>query len=203
METITRDKFINIFRNKSISLFTWEDLFKIFNFSSNTAKALLGRLKKKGIISSLTKGKYLFLLAKKPPEDFEIASFIYGPSYISLESALSFYGIIDQFPYQITSVTLRKARNFEVNGKNFVYTHIKKSFFQDYKKENNYLIATPEKAVFDLLYLTYKGGRSKDNLKLLRLEKNNLRKQNFKTYIEKLAKEDQKFISFCKNQGVI
>lgn len=203
METITRDKFINIFRDKSISLFTWEDLFKIFNFNSNTAKALLGRLKKRGIIRPLTRGKYLFLLAKKLPEDFEIANFIYGPSYISLESALSFYGIIDQFPYQITSITFRKARNFEVNGKNFVYSHIKRSLFLDYRKENDYLIATPQKAVFDFFYLTYKGGKSKNNLKLLHPERNGLTKKSLRMYIEKLAKKDQKFISFCKNQKII
>lgn len=204
METITKEKFINAFREKSISLFGWEDVFKIFDINPNAAKALFQRLKKGKIIQSLTRGKYLFLLAQKLPEDFEIANFLYKPSYISLETALSFYGIIDQFPYQILSVTLRKTKTFKVEKKSFVYAHIKPEFFRDFKKEGNYLIATPEKSIFDFLYLVYKGARPKNNLRLLCPAKVNLDKTKIADYINKLAqKQDQKFIRFCQNQNII
>lgn len=204
MERITKEKFINIFREKSISLFTWEDIFKTFDISPNAAKALLQRLKKGRIIQPLIRGKYLFLLAQKQPEDFEVANFLYKPSYLSLETVLSFYGIIDQFPYQVLSVTLRKTKVFRVKKKNFVYAHIKPKFFRDFKKEANYLIATPEKSVFDFLYLVYKGGRPKSNLNLLRLDKINLDKAKLASYISKLAqKQDPKFVKFCQNQDII
>lgn len=204
METITKEKFINVFREKSISLFGWGDVFKIFDINHNAAKALFQRLKKGKVVQPLRRGKYLFLLAHKLPEDFEIANFLYQPSYISLETSLSFYGIIDQFPYQILSVTLRKTKTFKVEKKSFVYAHIKPEFFRDFKKEGGYLIATPEKSVFDFLYLVYKGGRSKSNLRLLRLDKMNLDKTKLADYINKLAqKQDQKFIRFCQNEDII
>ena len=144
------------------------------------------------------------MLADKPPEDFEIANFIYGPSYISLESALSFYGIIDQFPYQILSLTLKRTKSFMIGKKIFVYAHIKPEFFRDYRREDNYLIATPEKSLFDFLYLVYKGGRPKGNLILLRPDKVNLDKTKLANYINQLVqKQDQKFFKFCQNQNII
>lgn len=204
METITKGKFINTFREKTISLFSWQDIFKVFDISPSAVKALLRRLKKGKTIQPLGRGKYLFLLAKKLPEDFETANFLYKPSYISLETALSFHGFIDQFPYQVTSITLRKTKVFKVKEKSFVYAHIKPGLFKDYTKKGTYLIATPKKSVFDFLYLVYKGGRTKSNLRLLRLDKIDLDKVKLASYIKKLAqKQDQKFIKFCQNQGVI
>lgn len=204
METITKEKFINALREKSTLLFNWEDIFKIFSLNLISAKALLGRLKQRKIIQQLSRKKYLFLLGKKIPEDFEIANFIYTPSYISLESALSIYGIIDQFSYKITSITLRKTKEFKINDKNYTYHHIKQDFFQDYRKEGGYLIASPEKAVFDYLYLIYKGGRAKSSLSLLRIEENIIKRRILSQRIQKLAHgKDDKFISFCKNQKII
>ena len=204
METITKDRFIKIFQDKSISLFTLDDILKIFEIRSNTAKSLLARLKKRNVISSLTKGKYQFLMARKIPEDFLVANFLYSPSYVSLESALSYYGLIDQFPYQITSVTFKKNKTIETENKKFVYNHVKETFFVDYKKtQEEYLIASPQKAVFDLIYLVYKGGRAKSILDLLNLDRGELKKENLKDYFNNLAKNDSKFLSFCKNQKLI
>ena len=204
MEMITKEKFISVFKEKSIVLFTSQDIFKIFKIQPLAAKALLQRLKKRKIIQPLTRGKYLFLFAPKIPEEFEIANFLHQPSYVSLESALSFYGLIDQFPYQVFSITLEKTKSFKVGEKNFVYTHIKPEFFKDYKKEGNFLIATPEKSVFDFLYLVYKGARTKNSLKLLNLERVNLSRVKLEEYIGKLSLEkDKNFIKFCKNQGII
>jgi len=204
METITKDKFIKIFQDKSISLFTLDDILKIFEIRSNTAKSLLKRLKKRNIISSLTKGKYQFLMARKIPEDFLVANFLYSPSYVSLESALSYYGIIDQFPYQITSVTFKKNKTIETENKKFSFNHIKENLFTDYKKtQEGYLIASLQKAVFDLIYLVYKGGRAKSILDLLNLDRGELKKENLKDYFNNLAKNDSKFFSFCKNQKLI
>lgn len=201
METITKDEFIHTLREKGISLFTYADIRKIFGVGASTAKSLLGRLKDKNIIESLVRGKYRFLLAEQPAEDFEIANFIYAPSCVSLESALSYYGIVDQVPYQITSVTPRKTRGFEVGVKTFAYAHIKPKFFCDYKREGGFLIAKPQKAVFDFLYLVYKGARSSNNIELLHLDKENADLKGLGEYIKNLA--DDKFFQFCQNQGVI
>jgi len=204
MEMITKEKFISVFKEKSIVLFTSQDIFKIFKIQPLAAKALLQRLKKRKIIQPLIRGKYLFLFASRVPEEFEIANFLYSPSYISLESALSFYGLIDQFPYRVFSVTLGRTRSFKLGEKNFAYTHIKPEFFKDYRKEKNFLIATPEKSIFDFLYLVYKGARTKNSVNLLNLKRANLTRAKLEAYINKLAlREDKNFIKFCKNQGII
>lgn len=201
MEAITKDEFIHTLREKGISLFTYDDVRKMFGVGANTAKSLLGRLKDKEIVEPLVKGKYAFRLAKEPPEDFEIANFVYAPSYISLESALSYYGIVDQFSYQVTSVTPRKTKEFEVGVKTFAYARIKPKFFCDYKREGGFLIAEPKKAVFDFLYFVYKGARSSNNMGLLHLDGESADLKGLDGYIKNLA--DDKFFRFCQNQGVI
>jgi len=202
MVTITKEKFINVFREKSITLFTWNDFLEVFDIKSETAKAFLSRLKKGGIIQPLVRGKYIFLLSRKQADDYEIANFIYTPSYVSLESALSLYGIISQFPYQVTSISLKRKREFKIRNKVFTFSQIKTDFYKDYKKKGKYLIATPQKAVFDFFYLVYKGSRSRKNLSLLQLERAKLSKKILVDYITKMSK-DEKFIKFCKGQKLI
>lgn len=163
METsqITKIRFIDELKKRHIALFTSYDIKKIFDIKTeNTLNKLLIRLKQDNIIQSLMKNKYLFLYAQHPPSDFAIAQFLFSPSYISLESALSYYGLIDQFPYRISSISLLKSRSIEARSKLFVYSRIKKEYFKDYIKIDDFLIATKEKALFDYLYFTYKGLRS-------------------------------------------
>ena len=201
MEAITKSDFINVFREKGISLFTFGDVRKIFGLSINTTAILLGRLKDKKIVEPLVKGMYVFRLAKETPGDFEVANFIYTPSYVSLESALSYYGIVDQFPYQVTSITPRKTKNFEVGAKTFSYAHIKPKFFCDYRREGGFLIAEPKKAVFDFLYLVSKGAGGRGNIGLLRLDEDIAGLKGLREYIKNLT--DERFFRFCQNQGVI
>lgn len=83
---------------------------------------------------------------------------------MSLETALSHYGIIPETVYSITSVTPKATQNFGAFGMDFSYTRIKQSAFQGYsaKKENDhtYFIAEPEKALADYLYLVSIGKKS-------------------------------------------
>ena len=117
-------------------------------------------MEKYKLIERLVKGKYI--LSNSNISDFEKAGVILSPSYISLESALTFYGILPQFTYSITSVTTQKTRKYEIGGKEYEYAKIKKSLFSDYIKKDNFLIATPEKALIDLIYLASKKLRKID-----------------------------------------
>ena len=88
---------------------------------------------------------------------FFCANNIYSPSYVSLESALSFYGFIPEGVFQITSCTTLKTNTFETPAGNFDYRNLKPSLFFGYhlRKWNghHYAIAGPEKTVIDYLYL--------------------------------------------------
>jgi hypothetical protein len=96
------------------------------------------------------------MLSHDVPSDFEIANNLYKPSYISLVYALSYYHIIPEITYTITSVTPRRTYQFEVAGKIFRYHRIKKEAFTGYSPEKIggkvVLIADKEKALVDYLY---------------------------------------------------
>ncbi len=162
---ITKIRFINTFKEKNISLFTLSDLSKIFTFkNANTVKHLIRRLAKEKIIEKLARNRYCFLHAKKEVSDFVIANFLVFPSYISLETALSYYGILSQFPYQITSITILKPRKVTVRNKIFSYAKVKNEYFKDFIKIDDFLIAGREKAMFDYMYFIYKGLRTSGNI---------------------------------------
>lgn len=206
MESITKERFTRTLKEKGISLFVYSDLFKFFNLSSeSTAKSLLYRLKKAQIIKSLARGKFCFNFSSHTPSDFAIANFLDTPSYVSLESALSFYGLINQFPYQVTSVTLGKTKTFQFNQKKFSFTHLRSDYFTDYVQKDDFLMATPVKAIFDFIYLVYKGSRSKNNLDLLIFTKGGVTQTELKSYLKKVAEEsgEKNLIKFCQNQKLI
>lgn len=155
METISRDKAIRILHQKKISFFDIGDAKKIFALKKeNTLYKLLQRLEKQKIIARIEKGKYLFLF--RDHDDFELANFLVNPSYISLESALSFYGILPQFPYTITSVTPLKSKKIIFQEKEFEFSHLEGKYFFGFVKKEKFLIATPEKALLDELYFMAK-----------------------------------------------
>lgn len=171
METININKAIHILHQKGISLFTIQDAKKIFQYKKeNTLYKLLQRLENKNIIKRVKSGKYLFTF--KEIQDYQLANFLITPSYISLESALSFYGVLSQFPYTVSSVTIRKNKTISYQDKEYEYNHIGTRYFFGFLKKDNFLIATPEKALLDELYFISKGIRKLD-VKELELDKIN------------------------------
>lgn len=90
---------------------------------------------------------------------FFIANKIYSPSYISLESALSHYGFIPETTMQITSISTRKTNLFDTQFGVFSYKSIKNDLYFGYEiLDNNgraIVLATPEKAILDYLYLHF------------------------------------------------
>ncbi len=152
IETISRLKELNL------KVITVASLSKVLNIENqNTIYKIIERFEKYKLIQRLVKGKYI--LADSNISDFEKANFILSPSYISFESALTYYGILPQFTYSITSATTQKSRRFEIDGKEYEYTKIQNILYSDFVKKENFLIATPEKAFIDLIYLASKGLR--------------------------------------------
>jgi predicted transcriptional regulator of viral defense system len=163
---------IKKFKEAKIKILKTDDLGKLLNISNeNTLNKIVERLIKEGILERITKGIFIFSLS--PPDDFEIANFLSSPSYISLESALNFYGILIQTPYQITSVTLQKGGR----RAKFEYLHVSPQYFFGYEKNNHFLIATKEKALLDEIYFASKGIRKFD---FSELELDQIDKRKFK-----------------------
>ncbi len=132
-------------------------LKKVTSLSNkNSLYKLASRMEESGLIASLNGGGK-FLLQDQQPHTFEIANFLYQPSYVSLESALSFYGILSQFTRTTTSVSPKKTKKITTAKQEFAYSQIKSDLFWGYEKQNDFLIAKPEKALLDSLYLLSKG----------------------------------------------
>lgn len=128
----------------------------------DTFFGVLRKFLKSNTLEKIERNK--FYLKKAKFHDFSLSNFLYEPSYISFESALNFYGILSQFPYEITSTTTKKSKQKKIEEKLYSYTHLKKDLYWGFEKENGFLIAKPEKALLDQLYLVSKG------LKALELE---------------------------------
>ena len=114
-----------------------------------------------GQIIRLKKGLYILSeeYSNKPHNRFLIANHLYGPSYVSMQTALRYYGLIPEQVYAVQSVTSKASRSFDTPIGQFYYTHCSAEWLslgvqiQD-EEDISYLIATPEKALFDLAHFT-------------------------------------------------
>lgn len=127
------------------------------------------------LLIKLKNGIYLFTARKDLVSNESVAFTIYQPSYISLEWALSHYGIIPEMVYNVTSVTSKTTRTFKNDIGLFAYRHLKKDLFFGYKKVDDgkgmYLLAEPEKALLDYLYLNLAKLHDEADIEELRLNR--------------------------------
>jgi len=111
----------------------------------------------KGYLMMFRRGLYALSDLKDDIDAMMFATKIYTPSYISMETALNYYGIIPEAVFTTTSVTTRKTKNFKTPVGNFTYQKIKKSSFGGYETKVvnsiSYKMALPEKALIDFFYL--------------------------------------------------
>jgi len=145
-------------KTKKASIFSFEDIFKWFPESNRqTVKNQLRSWVAKDYLLRLKKNLY-FLKETELKDEFELANRLYEPSYVSLESALNYYGIIPDVPFSVTSVTTRKTQKFKNQFGFFLYRTLKSELFFGWEEievgeQQFYKIAKPEKALFDFLYL--------------------------------------------------
>lgn len=141
---------------KSLGMFivTPREFRDIFGTSQKTASIFISRNIRSGLFVKLRSNFYA--LKDSNPSLYVIANKLYQPSYISLEKALSHYGIIPETVYGITSITTKPTREFATPRGIFSYQKIKKSVFCGYSAArfdgDVVLFADREKALADYLY---------------------------------------------------
>ncbi len=170
---------------KKIMLFNAADVQRLFRTSKVATDFLLYRYTKKGFIIRLKRGLYSFPDAAIP-EPY-IANRLYEPSYVSLEFALAYYGIIPEIVYEITSVTPKATCSWKVCGKIYSYRRIKQSVFGGYtivqQQGYSFAMAEPAKALVDAHYF-----RILDGLKpLARLNKKKINTARALQYAKSFA----------------
>ncbi len=142
-----------------------------------SAKFLLIRYTKKGLLCRLKRG--LYAAKGRMPSPWAIANQLYKPSYISMESALSYHRLIPETVYALTSVTTKSTREFEADGRAYVYHSIKRCAFSGYRGYElggeNVLMAEKEKALADYLYFVFLRKKSlNERLAMDRIDKTKL-----------------------------
>ncbi|MCF0072276.1 hypothetical protein LZD49_17480 [Dyadobacter sp. CY261] len=115
-----------------------------------------------GIIEPVKKGLYLpsLQLSKKRTEPFLLANHMLGPSYVSFDSALSYYGLIPERVFEVSSATTKASRRFDTPTGAFSFTRMPLPYYSfgirqvEIGENQNALIASPEKALFDKIINT-------------------------------------------------
>ena len=153
-----RDKLIF----KQVRTFSARELGGLLSLSSRQTLYYLKKGVTDGLFIKVKRGSYY--LKTDPPTELEIANQLCRPSYVSFEYALAFYNLLPEMVYTITSATTKSTRQYSTDTRSFQYTSIKTQAFTGYtlkiEENHRFLIADPEKAVVDYLYLVSLGRRA-------------------------------------------
>jgi len=163
---------------------------------AGTFNAYINRSLRDGQIIHLKRGHYVtrvFYNANKTKISylFFMANTLLRPSYISLETALSYYGMFAEAVNTITSVTIQLPRKFENRTGLYFYRNITEKLFTDFmvvKNDFDFVIALPHKAVFDYLYYYTKGFTQNVHPHLL---------EDLRIDTDELSDDDKQKLSAC------
>ena len=147
--------------NSKNNILSIEDISKLLSISKESAKVTANRYVQRKQLIRLKRNFYMAPanFENLTEEDyFKIANMLQVPSYISLTSALSYYNIsTQQMRNIIESIALKRTKNIIIENMKFKYLLIKKDLYSNFILENQFFIATPEKALADAVYLTSLG----------------------------------------------
>jgi hypothetical protein len=117
---------------------------------------------RRGDIVRLRKGLYVVSpkISRKEISRELVANHLYHPSYVSLESALAYYGLIPERVYTVRSVCMKLRKQYDTPLGHFEYVKAPENYYpigvrqEIVNNEYAFLIATPEKALCDLIFAT-------------------------------------------------
>lgn len=143
--------------------------------SPASTRQALHRWVKQGRLVQLRRGLYALNAPwrKCPPNRFHLANRLVMPSYVSLQAALDWYGLIPEAAPVVTSITTGRPQAHETPFGRFRFHHVKTPWFTGYREMEidgqACFMALPEKALLDLVLLTPGGDRA-SFLRELRLQ---------------------------------
>jgi hypothetical protein len=149
--------------------------------------------RKKGYLENIRRGLDIFSDEKNRLSAEEISFLVYQPSYLSLEYALSHYGIIPEMVFAKTSVTTKTTRTFSNGFGIFSYRHIQPKLFFGYIAKDTtfgkYLLAEPEKALLDYLYFNLGKINDEKDISELRINSEELKRVVDKKKLDRYLQE--------------
>ena len=192
---------------KNLPYFDKKTIYQLseqYGLKKTTVDTYISRSLKRKDIIPLKRGSYISSdFFDKNKNDisylFYIANILRGPSYLSSWAALQYYNLTTEIIHTTTSITPKLTRSYHTKIGNFAYQSIKEELFTDFsliKGRFDFFIASPAKALFDLLYFKTRrfSGVNMNNIKSLitelrvdfdEMDKNE--KEKFFTMIKKYA----------------
>lgn len=148
---------------KKLPYFDKKTIYQIseqYNLKAGTVDAYISRSLARKELIQLKKGVYITAdYFNKNKGDisyaFYLANALRQPSYVSLWTALQYYNLATEAIHSVISVTPKVTRNYQNKAGSFAYHSIKKNLFSGFslvKGNFDFFIATPSKALFDLVY---------------------------------------------------
>ena len=179
MQTVTE----KVFENIHCGVFSTEDVANLISGTDDKRYGLVKRAMAAGEILQIRRGLYCLApkYLRKKIDPLTLAQRIYGPSYVSLEFALSWHGWIPEATYSITCVSMRKSKTFDAPIGRFYYTRVPQKFFyagvERLEKDDNVIfMARPIKALADYVYVYKKDWSDlKPVVESMRIEETDLR----------------------------
>lgn len=153
--------------------FSTKGVQAILGIQTDSARVLCARYTKKGIFLRLKRDLYVFkqvFLNLERTDLFHLSGLIQAHTYISFTSALAYHGVLPGLAHHTEAVSFQRSMEKQVGHLTWKYHKLPKKLFFSYEKTPDFTIATPEKALLDLLYL-YSLGRYYVDLKKINLER--------------------------------
>ncbi|MCK5219432.1 hypothetical protein KAR10_07920 [bacterium] len=150
-----------IIENIQYNIFSDVEVSNLFSGSANSRYGLIKRAARAGYIHYIRRGLYSLAIKYQHHKInlYQLAQYIYGPSYISLESALAYHGWIPDAVPTITNACMKKSQDYETPLGFFSYKRIPAVVFYEgverMQAENGdmFFMAHPFKALVDYVYI--------------------------------------------------
>ncbi len=146
-------------RSRDMVIFTARDIGRFLKTSRVNTHRIISSMKKKGLMKSVERGKYVLTEAWEELDVYEIVPEIFKPSYIGFWSALHYHNMTDQVPRTVFVATTKRKKPLQLQGQTIRYVTIKSRLFFGYQRFGKALVSDREKTVIDCLgHLEYSGG---------------------------------------------
>ena len=154
-----RNSILLVIKKLDKRIFTTRELSSVSGKSPSAVNQSLNNLVREGVVIKIYRGIWAVQLNGEAISPYAVIPYLFpaARAYVSFISALHIYGIIEQIPQATTLVSTAHARTIRTAIGDFYAHRVTPSFFTGfdwYKKSGSFLIAEPEKALIDSLYLS-------------------------------------------------
>lgn len=150
---------IDAVSSRDVVVFEPTDVERFLNTSARNVYRILDGMNEKGLVTRLSRGKYVLTETYDRLDSYAIASHIESASYIGFFSALHFHGLTEQVPRTILVASTTQRRSLRVQGQAVRFVRIKPAVFFGYDRYGEAVVSDPEKTLLDCLrHPSYAGG---------------------------------------------